>query len=223
MTAAVDIHFGEKRRSAVAGTTLSSHVVVRAIQDSFVKLDPRRLTSNPVILAVWIIALLATVSTINDFRTGAAPWWAFQIALWLWFTVVFANFAESIAEGRGKAAADALRAQRVDVKAKLIVDEASGTIVPTSAFKLVAGNVVLVEAGDMVPSDGEIIEGVASVNESAITGESAPVIRESGGDRSAVTGGTMVLSDWIKVRIGTQPGSSFIDRMIALVEGAKRQ
>jgi potassium-transporting ATPase ATP-binding subunit len=219
----VAVHLGEKRRSAVSGTTLSSHVVIRAIQDSFVKLDPRTLTGNPVILAVWIIALLATVSTIDDFRTGASPWWAFQIALWLWFTVVFANFAESIAEGRGKAAADALRAQRVDVKAKLIVDEATNLIVPTSAFKLVAGNVVMVEAGDMVPSDGEIIEGVASVNESAITGESAPVIRESGGDRSAVTGGTTVVSDWIKVRITAEPGNSFIDRMIAMVEGAERR
>ena len=218
----IAVHLGEKRRSAVAGTTLSSHVVVRAIQDSFVKLDPRKLTGNPVILATEIVAVLATVSTIDAFRTGANPWWAFQIALWLWFTVVFANFAESIAEGRGKAAADALRAQRVDVKAKLIVDD-TGLIVPTSAFKLVAGNVVLVEAGDMVPSDGDIIEGVASVNESAITGESAPVIRESGGDRSAVTGGTTVVSDWIKVRITAEPGNSFIDRMIAMVEGAQRR
>src|SRR5580700_2545901 len=223
MTAAAPaVHLGEKRRSAVAGTTLSSHVVVRAIQDSFVKLDPRKLTGNPVILATEIVAVLATVSTIDDFRTGANPWWAFQIALWLWFTVVFANFAESIAEGRGKAAADALRAQRVDVKAKLIVDD-KGLIVPTSAFKLVAGNIVLVEAGDMVPSDGEIIEGVASVNESAITGESAPVIRESGGDRSAVTGGTTVVSDWIKVRITADPGNTFLDRMIAMVEGAERR
>ncbi|HXQ16883.1 MAG TPA: potassium-transporting ATPase subunit KdpB [Caulobacteraceae bacterium] len=218
----VAVHLGEKRRSAVAGTTMSSHVVIRAIQDSFIKLDPRKLTGNPVILATEIVAALATVSTIDDFRTGADPWWAFQIALWLWFTVVFANFAESIAEGRGKAAADALRAQRVDVKAKLIVDD-KGLVVPTSAFKLVAGNVVLVEAGDMVPSDGEIIEGVASVNESAITGESAPVIRESGGDRSAVTGGTTVVSDWIKVRITAEPGNSFIDRMIAMVEGAERR
>jgi len=220
---AVDVHFGEKRRSAVAGTTLSSSVLVRAIQDSFAKLDPRRIAGNPVILAVWIVALLATVSTADDFRTGASPWWAFQIALWLWFTVVFANFAESIAEGRGKAAADALRAQRVDVKAKLIADEAQGLIVPTPAYKLTAGQVVLVEAGDMVPSDGEIIEGVASVNEAAITGESAPVIREAGGDRSAVTGGTTVVSDWIKVRITAEPGNSFIDRMIAMVEGAERR
>ena len=197
--------------------------MVRAIQDSFAKLDPRKLSRNPVILATEIVALLATISTIDDFRTGASPWWAFQIALWLWFTVVFANFAESIAEGRGKAAADALRAQRVDVQAKLIVDEKTGQIVPTPAYKLTTGQVVLVEAGDMIPSDGEIIEGVASVNEAAITGESAPVIRESGGDRSAVTGGTTVASDWIKVRITAEPGNTFIDRMIAMVEGAERR
>ncbi|HEX3917053.1 MAG TPA: potassium-transporting ATPase subunit KdpB, partial [Caulobacteraceae bacterium] len=218
----VAVHLGEKRRSAVASTALNSAVLVRAITDSFLKLDPRRLTSNPVILATEIVAALATVSTIDAFVRGVSPWWAFQIALWLWFTVVFANFAESIAEGRGKAAADALRAQRIDVKAKLIVDD-TGLIVPTSAFKLAAGQVVLVEAGDMVPSDGDIIEGVASVNESAITGESAPVIRESGGDRSAVTGGTTVVSDWIKVRITAEPGASFIDRMIAMVEGAERR
>jgi len=219
----VSVHLGEKRRSAVSSTTLSSGVMARAVRDSFVKLDPRKLARNPVILATEVVAALATVSTINAFRLGESPWWALQVAVWLWFTVLFANFAESIAEGRGKAAADALRAQRVDVKAKLIVDEAQGLIVPTSAFKLVAGNVVMVEAGDMVPSDGEIIEGVASVNEAAITGESAPVIRESGGDRSAVTGGTQVLSDWIKVRITAAQGSTFIDRMIKLVEGAERQ
>jgi K+-transporting ATPase ATPase B chain len=218
----VAVHFGEKRRSAIASTALSSSVMLRAIQDSFVKLDPRKLGRNPVILATEIVAVLATVSTIDAFRTGADPWWAFQIALWLWFTVVFANFAESIAEGRGKAAADALRAQRVDVKAKLIVDD-TGLIVPTAAYKLVSGNIVLVEAGDIVPSDGDIVEGVASVNEAAITGESAPVIREAGGDRSAVTGGTTVVSDWLKVRITADPGSTFLDRMIAMVEGAERR
>jgi K+-transporting ATPase ATPase B chain len=218
----VAVHLGEKRRSAVASTALSSSVLTRAIADSFVKLDPRRLTKNPVILATEMVAVLATISTINAFATGSSPGWAFQIALWLWFTVVFANFAESIAEGRGKAAADALRAQRVDVKAKLIVDD-KDLIVPTPAYKLTAGQVVLVEAGDIVPSDGEIVAGVASVNEAAITGESAPVIREAGGDRSAVTGGTTVVSDWIKVRITAEPGNSFIDRMIAMVEGAERR
>src|SRR5215469_570402 len=151
----VAVHLGAKRRSAIAATALSSSVMVRAIQDSFVKLDPRKLSKNPVILATEIVAILATISTIDAFRTGTYPWWAFQLAVWLWFTVVFANFAESIAEGRGKAAADALRAQRVDVKAKLIIDD-TGVVVPTPAYKLAAGNVVLVEAGDMVPSDGDI-------------------------------------------------------------------
>jgi K+-transporting ATPase ATPase B chain len=219
----VAVHLGEKRRSAVASTTLSPGVMARAVRDSFVKLDPRKLARNPVILATEIVALLATISAIDAFRTGQSPWWALQVALWLWFTVLFANFAESIAEGRGKAAADALRAQRVDVKAKLIVDHQTGLVVPTAAYKLNAGDVVLVEAGDMIPSDGEIIEGVASVNEAAITGESAPVIRESGGDRSAVTGGTTVVSDWIKVRITAEPGDTFLDRMIAMVEGAERR
>ena len=219
----VPLHLGEKRRSAVSSTTLSSGVMARAIRDSFVKLDPRKLARNPVILATEIVAILATASTIDAFRIGESPWWALQVAIWLWFTVLFANFAESIAEGRGKAAADALRAQRVDVKAKLIVDEKTGTIVPTAAYKLAAGSIVLVEAGDIVPSDGEIVEGVASVNEAAITGESAPVIRESGGDRSAVTGGTTVVSDWIKVRITAEPGNTFLDRMIAMVEGAERR
>jgi K+-transporting ATPase ATPase B chain len=191
MTAA-SVPLGEKRRSTLGGAALSSSVLTRAIVESFIKLDPRRLTRNPVMLATEVVAILATVSTIEAFRRAADPWWAFQIA------------------------------QRIDVKAKLIVDD-NGLIVPTSAFKLTAGQIVLMEAGDMVPSDGEIIEGVASVNEAAITGESAPVIRESGGDRSAVTGGTTVVSDWIKVRITADPGGSFIDRMIAMVEGAERR
>jgi K+-transporting ATPase ATPase B chain len=219
----VPVHLGEHRRTAVSSTTLSGSVMARAVRDSFAKLDPRQLARNPVILATEVVAALATISTLDAFRTGLHPWWALQIALWLWFTVLFANFAESIAEGRGKAAADALRSQRVDVKAKLIVDDKIGTIVPTAAYKLNVGDVVLVEAGDMVPSDGEIVEGVASVNEAAITGESAPVIRESGGDRSAVTGGTTVVSDWIKVRITAAAGQTFLDRMIAMVEGAERR
>jgi K+-transporting ATPase ATPase B chain len=217
------VHLGEKRRSAVAGTMLSSSVVARAVADSFAKLNPMRLTRNPVILATELVAALATISTVNAFATGQSPWWAFQVALWLWFTVLFANFAESIAEGRGKAAADALRAQRVDTKAKLLGDPAAMTWTAASSHKLKAGDVVLVEAGDVIPSDGEIVEGVASVNEAAITGESAPVIRESGGDRSAVTGGTTVVSDWIKVRITAEAGSTFLDRMIAMVEGAERR
>ena len=148
----------------------------------------------------------------------------FQIILWLWFTVLFANFAEAVAEGRGKAQADALRRQRTATQAKLITgagDLQNYRVIASTDLKV--GDVVLVEAGDIIPSDGEVIEGMASVNEAAITGESAPVIRESGGDRSAVTGGTQVLSDWIRVRITAAPGSTFMDRMIRLVEGAERQ
>jgi K+-transporting ATPase ATPase B chain len=219
----VDLHLGEKRRSAITGTTLSSNVAIRALKDAVIKLNPTKLTGNPVIFATEVVAALATVSAIDAFRTGSSPWFAVQIAAWLWITVIFANFAESVAEGRGKAAADALRASRVDTKAKLIVDENRGTIVPTSSYKLEVGQLVLVEAGDMIPTDGEIVEGVASVNEAAITGESAPVIRESGGDRSAVTGGTTVVSDWIKMRVTAASGNTFLDRMIAMVEGADRR
>jgi K+-transporting ATPase ATPase B chain len=202
---------------------LSGSIVVSAAKDAFVKLDPRHLTGNPVILATEVVAALATVSTVAAIVGGHGWSFPLQLAFWLWATVLFANFAESVAEGRGKAAADALRAARVDTMAKLIVDPSSGLTVPTSAYKLEVGQVILVEAGDMVPADGEIIEGVASVNEAAITGESAPVIRESGGDRSAVTGGTTVVSDWIKVRVTAAQGSSFLDRMIAMVEGADRR
>ena len=164
----VDMHLGEKRRSAITGTTLSSNVVARALKDAVLKLNPMKLTGNPVIFATEVVAALATISAIEAFRTGTSPWFAVQIAFWLWITVVFANFAESVAEGRGKAAADALRAARVDTKAKLIVDEARGTVVPTSSYKLEVGQIVLVEAGDLVPTDGEIIAGVASVNEAPI-------------------------------------------------------
>ena len=146
----------------------------------------------------------------------------FQIILWLWFTILFANFAEAVAEGRGKAQAATLRQTREETMAKLIVDEKTGLTVPTPAGKLAPGQIVLVEAGDLIPSDGEVIEGVASVNEAAITGKSAPVVREAGGDRSAVTGGTLVVSDWLKVRITAAPGTTFLDRMIRLVEGAER-
>jgi K+-transporting ATPase ATPase B chain len=195
----------------------------RAGLDAFVKLDPRKLAGNPVILATEIVAALATASLI-DAVVRHQPWsFAFQIALWLWATVLFANFAESVAEGRGKAAADSLRAARVTTKAKLIVDPATGAVVLTASHELVPGQMILVEAGDVIPADGEIVEGLASVNESAITGESAPVIRESGGDRSAVTGGTTVVSDWLKIRVTSGPGTSFLDRMIAMVEGANRR
>jgi K+-transporting ATPase ATPase B chain len=217
----VETHAGEGRRALAGG--LSGAVLARAAKDSFVKLDPRKLTSNPVIFATWIVALLSTVSAVAALVSHQSAGFAIQVALWLWATVLFANLAESVAEGRGKAAADSLRAARVTTKAKLIVDPKTGTWVPTPAHKLGVGEIVLVEAGDVIPTDGEIIEGVASVNEAAITGESAPVIRESGGDRSAVTGGTTVVSDWLKIRVTAAPGSTFLDRMIAMVEGADRR
>ncbi|QBQ48411.1 potassium-transporting ATPase subunit KdpB [Brevundimonas naejangsanensis] len=210
------------RSTPIAGG-LSGAMLGRALGDAVAKLNPTKLLNNPVIFATWIVALLATASAVVAVVSGQAAGFAIQLALWLWATVLFANVAESIAEGRGKAAADSLRATRVTTKAKLIVDPKTGTVVPTPAGELEIGSIVLVEAGDVIPSDGEIIEGVASVNEAAITGESAPVIRESGGDRSAVTGGTTVVSDWIKVRITSAPGATFLDRMIAMVEGADRR
>ena len=209
--------------SAISVAGPQGAMLRRAGLDAFVKLDPRKLAGNPVILATEVVAALATAS-LADALVRHADWsFPLQIALWLWATVLFANFAESVAEGRGKAAADSLRAARVTTKAKLIVDPATGTVVPTPSHDLVPGNLVLVEAGDVIPADGEIVEGVASVNESAITGESAPVIRESGGDRSAVTGGTTVVSDWLRIRVTSGPGTSFLDRMIAMVEGANRR
>ncbi|MGO4668808.1 potassium-transporting ATPase subunit KdpB [Bosea sp. 2RAB26] len=209
--------------SFVKSSSFDQGVVLTALKSAFVKLDPRKLTGNPVILATEVVAALATVSAAVALSTGAPAGFSIQIAAWLWLTVLFANFAESIAEGRGKAAADSLRAARVTTKAKLIIDPERNAMIPTPAHKLVPGDLVLVEAGDVIPADGEIVEGVASVNEAAITGESAPVIRESGGDRSAVTGGTTVVSDWIKMKVTSQPGSSFLDRMIAMVEGADRR
>jgi len=215
---------GESRPSTSRlGGGLTGAMLGRALGDAFVKLNPRHLLKNPVIFVTWIVALLATVSAAGAIASGESAGFAIQLALWLWATVLFANVAESVAEGRGKAAADSLRATRVTTKAKLIVDPKTGTVVPTPAGELMVGQIVLVEAGDVIPSDGEIIEGVASVNEAAITGESAPVIRESGGDRSAVTGGTTVVSDWLKIRITSAPGSTFLDRMIAMVEGANRR
>ncbi|MDG2529941.1 potassium-transporting ATPase subunit KdpB [Caulobacter endophyticus] len=220
-----DIEAGEggRRKAASLAGGLSTPILARAAKDAFLKLDPRKLTGNPVIFATWIVALLSTVSAVAAIAAQQSAGFAVQVSLWLWATVLFANLAESVAEGRGKAAADSLRAARVTTKAKLIIDEQAGTIIPTPAHKLVPGELVLVEAGDVVPTDGEIVEGMASVNEAAITGESAPVIRESGGDRSAVTGGTTVVSDWIKVRVTAAPGSTFLDRMIAMVEGADRR
>src|SRR5262249_16878111 len=168
-------------------------IVLPAIGSAFAKLDPRTLMKNPVIFVLEIVTVLATIILIRDLFTGSGHLgFEFQIVLWLWFTLLFANFAEAVAEGRGKAQAETLRRQRTETKAKLIGDEKTGLIVPTPAEKLRPRQIVLVEAGDLIPSDGEVIEGVASVNEAAITGESAPVIREAGGDRSAVTGGTLV-------------------------------
>lgn len=211
----------DRRPGLAAG--LSSAILARAARDAVLKLDPRKLMGNPVIFATWIVALLSTVSAAAAVATQQSAGFAVQVSIWLWATVLFANLAESVAEGRGKAAADSLRAARVTTKAKLIIDEQAGTVIPTPAHKLVPGELILVEAGDVIPTDGEIVEGMASVNEAAITGESAPVIRESGGDRSAVTGGTTVVSDWIKVRVTAAPGSTFLDRMIAMVEGADRR
>lgn len=209
--------------SLAKSSAFSQAIVLTALKSAFSKLDPRELTGNPVILATEVVAALATVSAVVAIAGGQAAAFPIQIAIWLWLTVVFANFAEAIAEGRGKAAADSLRATRVTTKAKLIIDAERNAMIPTPAHELAPGDIVLVEAGDVIPADGEIIEGVASVNEAAITGESAPVIRESGGDRSAVTGGTTVVSDWIKVKVTSRPGSSFLDRMIAMVEGADRR
>ncbi|WP_026869868.1 potassium-transporting ATPase subunit KdpB [Inquilinus limosus] len=192
--------------------------------DAVRKLDPRVMWRNPVMFVVEVVAALTSVLLLRDIAAGASGiGFTLQIVLWLWFTVLFANFAEAVAEGRGKAQAETLRRTRTETTAKRLADPAGEAWEPVPALSLRQGDVVLVEAGDLIPSDGEVVEGIASVDESAITGESAPVIRESGGDRSAVTGGTRVLSDWVKVRITAAPGSTFLDRMIGLVEGAQRQ
>ncbi len=199
-------------------------ILVPAIGQSFAKLDPRLMIKNPVMFVVEIVAALTTVIFLRVLATGGEHLgFTFQIILWLWVTVLFANFAEAVAEGRGKAQAATLRRARTETQAKRLASANATSYQTVPAPELKQGDIVLVEAGDLIPSDGEVIEGIASVDESAITGESAPVIRESGGDRSAVTGGTRVLSDWIKVRITAAQGSTFLDRMIALVEGAERQ
>jgi K+-transporting ATPase ATPase B chain len=196
-------------------------IVRQALIDSFAKLNPRTLIRNPVIFVVEIVSVVVTLRVIADIVNGGPVAFDTAIAIGLWFTVLFANFAEAMAEGRGKAQAEALRKTRADLVARRLGDDGSTETLPASQLR--AGDLVMVEAGELIPGDGDIVEGIASVDESAITGESAPVIRESGGDRSAVTGGTRVLSDWIKVRITAEPGRSFIDRMITLVEGAERQ
>jgi K+-transporting ATPase ATPase B chain len=205
------------------GTSFGDRKILRnAIVDSFWKLDPRLMVKNPVMFVVEVGAVITLVVLISnlvqhhgDFRFGL------QITLWLWFTVLFANFAEAMAEGRGKAQAETLRKARAETEARKLREDGTTELLPSS--KLRSGDIVVVAACEFIPGDGEVIEGVASVDESAITGESAPVIRESGGDRSAVTGGTRVLSDEIKVRITSNPGETFLDRMISLVEGASRQ
>src|SRR6201991_959895 len=211
------------QKKAPVSALLDPKIVWPAIRAAFVKLDPRVMIKSPVMFVVEVVAALTTVIFLRDLVTGGEHFaFTFQIILWLWFTVLFANFAEAVAEGRGKAQAESLKKTRTESKAKLLKGT-DKTYQLVSGTSLKVGDIVLVEAGDNIPSDGEVIEGVASVNEAAITGESAPVIRESGGDRSAVTGGTQVLSDWIKVRITAAQGSTFIDRMIKLVEGAERQ
>jgi potassium-transporting ATPase ATP-binding subunit len=224
---------------AKAHSLFDRAIVGRAVVGSFMKLDPGREVRNPVMFTVYIGSILTAGLFLLSLRFGGEepPWFILAISAWLWFTVLFANFAEAMAEGRGKAQADALRAARHDILAKkflkpqprqeafldLQVMVRGGEMAIVPAPRLRKGDLVLVEAGDHVPMDGEVVEGVASVDESAITGESAPVIRESGGDRSSVTGGTRVLSDWLIVRVTANPGETFLDRMIAMVEGAKRQ
>jgi K+-transporting ATPase ATPase B chain len=202
--------------------SFNKEILGTAIRDAFQKLNPMTQFKNPVMFIVYIGSFLTTGLMIRDIlvRNTAHVGFSLQIALWLWFTVLFANFAEAVAEGRGKAQAQALRNARTQTKANKVVDNTTKQV---DAAELRKGDLVMIKAGEFIPGDGEIVEGMASVDESAITGESAPVIRESGGDKSAVTGGTRVLSDWIKVKISANPGETFLDRMIALVEGAKRQ
>ncbi len=201
---------------------LDGQILAEAAKSAFYKLDPRQLYTNPVMLAVELVAVIATILFIRDLAIDAGTSFSGQIVAWLWATVLFANFAEAMAEGRGKAQADALRKSRINATAKKLGTSGESYDL-VSALSLQPGHIVLVETGDLIPGDGDVIEGIASVDESAITGESAPVIRESGGDRSAVTGGTRVLSDKIKVKITAAQGTTFLDRMIGLVEGAKRQ
>jgi K+-transporting ATPase ATPase B chain len=213
------------RKRTPATTLLDPAIVGPAIGQAFIKLDPRTLMKNPVMFVLEVVTLLTTVILVRDIVAGGQSIaFELQIVIWLWFTVLFANFAEAVAEGRGKAQADTLRRTRTETRAKrVLMADNTEVYEGVSAEDLEAGDLVVCEPGDVIPGDGEVIEGIASVNEAAITGESAPVIRESGGDRSAVTGGTTVISDRIVVRITSSPGTSFLDRMIKLVEGAERQ
>ena len=210
------------KKLAHARPLFDPQIVRRALKDSFIKLNPATLAKNPVMFVVEVGALVTTIYLVRDAFTGAKDLgFTFQIALWLWFTVLFANFAEAMAEARGKAQADNLRKTKTDSVAKRL--QSNGQIESVASSHLRSGDVVMCETGDTIPGDGEVIDGIAMIDESVITGESAPVIRESGGDRSAVTGGTRVLSDQIKIKITSNPGETFLDRMIALVEGAERQ
>src|SRR6202140_3988152 len=210
------------KKLARARPLFDPEIVGRASRASFSKLNPIHLLKNPVMFVVEVGAALTTIFLVRDLFTGASGiGFTLQIALWLWFTVLFANFAEAMAEARGKAQADSLRKTKTDAVAKRIASGGKIETIPGS--KLRCGDVVVCDAGDLIPGDGDVIEGIATVDESVITGESAPVIRESGGDRSAVTGGTRVLSDHVKIKITSNPGETFLDRMIALVEGAERQ
>jgi K+-transporting ATPase ATPase B chain len=213
------------RKRTPASTMFDPAIVVPAVGQAFVKLDPRTLMKNPVMFVLEVVTALTTAILVRDIVSGGQSIaFELQIVVWLWFTVLFANFAEAVAEGRGKAQADTLRKTRTETRAKRVVMPDNTEIYEgVSAEDLEAGDVVVCEPGDIIPGDGEVIEGIASVNEAAITGESAPVIRESGGDRSAVTGGTTVISDRLVVRITSSAGTSFLDRMIKLVEGAERQ
>ncbi|OYU48202.1 MAG: K(+)-transporting ATPase subunit B [Rhizobiales bacterium PAR1] len=203
----------------------SPAILKPAAWQAFRKLDPRGLVRNPVIFSTAVVSLLSTILVVREGLAGGPTFWiGLQITIWLWFTVLFANFAEAVAEGRGKARADAFRATKSSVRAKLLLNPPQRILHEFQDVELLnPGDVILVEVGDVIPTDGEVIDGIASIDESAITGESAPVIRESGGDRSSVTGSTRVVSDWLVVRVTARQGETFLDRMIALVEGAKRQ
>src|SRR4051794_30285445 len=213
---APDADFGTTSSKRKSASMFEPAIMRRAVVDACVKLDPRQMARNPVMFVVEIGSVLTTFLAIRD-----TDGFAVLVAVWLWFTVLFANFAEAVAEGRGKAQADALRKTRSETVA--FVRQPDGTVKETPSTQLQLHDLCVVDAGQLIPGDGDVVEGIASVDESAITGESAPVIRESGGDRSSVTGGTRVLSDQIVVKISSKPGETFLDRMIALVEGASRQ
>ncbi len=212
-------------KTSSADISLFAPAIVKpAIGQAFLKLNPKGLARNPVMFATALVSLFATILVVREGIIGGPTFWiGLQIAIWLWFTVLFANFAEAVAEGRGKARADAFRATKSTAKARLLLTPPDRELYEMQDVEfLEPGEMILVKAGDLIPTDGEVILGAASVNESAITGESAPVIRESGGDRSSVTGGTTIVSDWLVVRVTAKPGETFLDKMIALVEGAKR-